>query len=499
MEEEDKVDDPKSNELRYLRYRAVVWSINDIDIETGHFGVKIRFTLWWRPAADEDTLKTILVEDHPDGGRQSKKWKLQGRKEATFQRDPHEETLKEKIPEFQLFETSHFAVEGNPEVHCIETRTGRVLLRWTSMYTATFKQGELYRKGSELRMFPFDSHDLKIWFGVNTGAFEQMTAQPATEDDNLKKLEENDAPECALECDRETADFLIHPKLLLKSVGVDKHPNNMLLVLKIWRKPQYYEQNIFGLNAAMTFMSFTAYTFELHEFEPRTQVLFSVLFGIVALRFIVDEHCPKLEYKTCAQKHLNVSIYFIVLIVIESAVLFVIDKYDRNYSDVDDAPIDVGLARQIDLGFLIAVLLYFLYDITTIWGLSCDHLKVRPDDDDEGSLTSQLERRLEFEKKIKKIQHPHKRSEVLELKKAQSFTLRSKETPQRGSSSKAPTSERETPEKGLPVSRSFSSFEREGELTPTNKQTGDAPLLKSPHTRNASSDLGNISKHGNSV
>ena len=77
------------------------------------------------------------------------------------------------------------------------------------------------------------------------------------------------------------------------------------MAMMIWRKHQYYDKNIFWLNSMMSAMSFTAFAFPIVKFEQRSQLCFAVMFGIVALRFVADEHCPMLEFQTCAQKHLN--------------------------------------------------------------------------------------------------------------------------------------------------------------------------------------------------
>ena len=94
----------------------------------------------------------------------------------------------------------------------------------------------------------------------------------------------------------------------------------------LWRKHFYFQANILLLNAALSLMSFACFALTPNELSARLKAAFSLLFGIVSLRFVVNTDLPRLEFNTFIQRQLNLSIYILLGIVFESSVLYVITR-----------------------------------------------------------------------------------------------------------------------------------------------------------------------------
>ena len=94
----------------------------------------------------------------------------------------------------------------------------------------------------------------------------------------------------------------------------------------MWRKHFYFQANILLLNAALSLMSFACFALTPNELSARLKAAFSLLFGIVSLRFVVNTDLPRLEFNTFLQTQLNLSIYILLGIVFESSVMYVITR-----------------------------------------------------------------------------------------------------------------------------------------------------------------------------
>ena len=94
----------------------------------------------------------------------------------------------------------------------------------------------------------------------------------------------------------------------------------------MWRKHFYFQANILVLNAVLSLMSFACFALTPKELNARLSAAFSLLFGIVSLRSVVNADLPRLGFNTFIQRQLNLSIYILFGIVFESSVLYVITR-----------------------------------------------------------------------------------------------------------------------------------------------------------------------------
>ena len=94
----------------------------------------------------------------------------------------------------------------------------------------------------------------------------------------------------------------------------------------MWRKHFYFQANILVLNAVLSLMSFACFALTPKELSARLSAAFSLLFGIVSLRSVVNADLPRLGFNTFIQRQLNLSIYILFGIVFESSVLYVITR-----------------------------------------------------------------------------------------------------------------------------------------------------------------------------
>ena len=110
--------------------------------------------------------------------------------------------------------------------------------------------------------------------------------------------------------------------------GQDVAPDVVRHIYKfrMWRKHFYFQANILVLNAVLSLMSFACFALTPKELAARLSAAFSLLFGIVSLRFVVNTDLPRLEFNTFIQKQLNLSIYILFGIVFESSVMYIITR-----------------------------------------------------------------------------------------------------------------------------------------------------------------------------
>ena len=360
-------------EAARVRLKLVLWGLYEVSLVTGTFGAKFRITLFWSPKSD---LSKVPIKNS-----RSEVWKA-SRDEAslTITDEATGEVLRidEEIPPISLLNAKVFSVDGKAEVHAIQPQPGgRYLMRWTCMYTATLTQSNLFQSPERggLVSFPYDSHVVEIQLGVQFGCvpcgvcigtlnerrtrvracacpphmvlrlsahlssavaarrrpFRDVVMGPALDTDLVNSRKGQPAwghiekivalPEFELD------------ELQLKFEqgelgGQDVAPDVVrhIYKFKMWRKHFYFQANILVLNAVLSLMSFACFALTPKELPARLSAAFSLLFGIVSLRFVVNTDLPRLEFNTFIQKQLNLSIYILFGIVFESSVMYIITR-----------------------------------------------------------------------------------------------------------------------------------------------------------------------------
>ena len=89
----------------------------------------------------------------------------------------------------------------------------------------------------------------------------------------------------------------------------------------LWRKYHYIQSNVITLNLSLMLMGMAAFALHPDDIGDRLAHATAVLFGCVGLRSIVDSQLPQLDFDTILQTQMNLTIYLLGVIVVESAVL----------------------------------------------------------------------------------------------------------------------------------------------------------------------------------
>ena len=101
---DQKVKWPEARD-EVLKLRVIVWTLHDINVVEGHFGIKFRLTMFWRPRDPERCLEVSGVKGQ---------WNVFGRTLAKYtaeQDDDHEDGVEiheEPVPPISLLNATDF-------------------------------------------------------------------------------------------------------------------------------------------------------------------------------------------------------------------------------------------------------------------------------------------------------------------------------------------------------------------------------------------------------
>jgi hypothetical protein len=132
------------------------------------------------------------------------------------------------------------------------------------------------------------------------------------------------------------------------------------LKVKILRKPEFYKWNIMFMVGGITTLTFFTFLFEVQEWEQRSTYSATLLLTSVAFKFSIGNSLPKVSFFTVLDVYLFVSFVFMLLLILESAVLKGLTLSDWGYSFADLRALDLRLCA-IYLALWVLCNLWFLF------------------------------------------------------------------------------------------------------------------------------------------
>lgn len=292
------------------RVKIALWALHNIDLVRGTFGAQFRITLFWSPSRTKEMNAAIeALRSGTDKG------------EIIDRTTGRIAGIEVDIPPISILNQVDLLQVSPPELHAVEPTTGRILLRFTCMYSATLVEARI-AKEQNMYSFPYDSHFLEISFRISgERGFKNVPLAPIRPEDNANPHHTHKTAGVIVESVA-LPDFLISPTL---TVEVDEgnvvHGN-----IQIWRKYHYLERNVLQLNCLLQLMGFCTFALPANKLDQRLTFAVGILFAMIGLRFMVDSLIPRLEFSTVTQRNLNSSIYVVFAIVMESTLVSVIHK-----------------------------------------------------------------------------------------------------------------------------------------------------------------------------
>lgn len=356
-----------------IRCKVTLWNLHDVNLVDGTFEVQFRVTLFWSPSAEEETTKAVLevMRSH---------WKGSSKLQVTDRSHGLIGSVVVNVPPLALINAQSFSEVTPPELHLVEPRPGRVLLRWNCLYQAKLIEPAIANEQG-IYPFPYDSHELSIDMGVRFGPLHDVPLRPIQPEDNATRSMLTTAAGVVEEAVVLT-EFLISPDM---PIVVDES-NVLHANIKIWRKHNYIEVNVLQLNALLQLMGFCTFAFPAEELSDRMSMAVGVLFATVGLRQLVDGLMPKLEFMSLAQNQLNASIYVIFAVVVESAFASMVHRIFG--SDHSDAATTV--AHIIDGITCATVLSTLAVSYIEVYRCRAAHLQMRPVREESGRDTLKM-------------------------------------------------------------------------------------------------------------
>lgn len=301
--------------------------------------------------------------------RPSKVWVMQGRHRACEKtiNGPGDVGRTIDVPSLSILNADSFEVIGAPEVVAlrrIEVRrdqpstppnpypstdyghyasgtttsssSSTTLMRWTCMYRAT-----LIQENFNVENFPHDEHDLCLKLGVlsrrQQGARFDRAAYRldlATEEDTQGTTRR---PEGLIVDHARVPDFSHNKHVGLRfsieplSVGLEQSVENendnarercVAVRLTVVRDSGYYDRNILPLLCALNCCAACLFVMPANEFFKRALCLLNISFLEIGLRMSMDKTLPSVGYQIKMQKILNRFFYGLLVLVVESALVY---------------------------------------------------------------------------------------------------------------------------------------------------------------------------------
>ena len=224
---------------------------------------------------------------------------------------------------------------------------------------------------------------------------------------------------CQIEPSIHLSEFLLGDAMRMRAGLPAMRSNTVCFELFVWRRFKYLELNILKLNMLITLVGMGVFVYPPSNFSGRfgfaaaalTQVVsrpqchtdpsamlapcagggtkdtslaycrFGVvlLFSLLAIRSAADSLVPKLDFESVAHRLLNVSIFFSVMIMAESAIFGVLAEALGEDEDGDRTIEGLWYLRVADGGIGALVLVWLLHVYGIAYRCRAMHVALKPE------------------------------------------------------------------------------------------------------------------------
>jgi hypothetical protein len=333
-----------------IRFQVVVWTVGAVDVAQSRVPVTFRVTLFWNEA---DTASATMSPDSCRNRKRSQQqhWQMRGRQMAVQQEmnlDAATSALQQtvQVPPVSILNVATFDTIGSPDVTLL--RPDVRLWRWSCMYRATLIQDHWC-----VANFPHDEHDIVLKLAI------LAHRKPGDVwDRNVWKLNlatDNDSQGSTrvphgLVVDQVSIPGFRYNKqrgLEFEFCTLDHGPSGMVnmsneqvltVKLAVMRDSSYYDRNIVPLMGLLNFVAVSIVALDAHEFFERALLTMNIAFVEIGMRMTTDKHLPSVSYQIKMQKILNEYFICLLLLVLESNVVYELDRagFHNNVTNVVD-------------------------------------------------------------------------------------------------------------------------------------------------------------------
>ena len=229
------------------------------------------------------------------------------------------------VPQVALLNCGTFEVVNKPEVHLLNAKGNR-LCRWTCEYNAS-----LHQEDFDVTQFPYDEQDIALDVGISVYGDLDKQWKPnhvslgvATESDN-----ERPGSEClfgTVENNVSIPGFYLGKKLRFEKKSISGgrlvQDHFICFSIKARRNHTYFNQNVLTPLLFLHVVAILSLVVPIEEFSTRIAILLAVAFLEIGLRLCFDGKLPKVAYSILIQKLVNYLFYALLLLAVESSLLY---------------------------------------------------------------------------------------------------------------------------------------------------------------------------------
>ena len=313
-----------------IRFQVVVWYVGAIDMVQGRVPVTFRITIFWNDSMHPDSDEFQDDASMSQSSRSHSVWQMQGRQKA-FQKEFNDLPIQAavEVPAVSILNVVTFDTIGVPEISRLREDTK--LMRWTCMYRATLIQ-EHWRVDN----FPHDEHDISLKLAIlahrrpgeiwdkqkwHLGLATAEDSQGSTRVPHGLVVDQVSIPE--FNYNRKEGlqfDFVPHG---YGHGGKGTKDKCLEVKLKVLRDSSYYDTNIMPLLGLLNLVAVSITALEAQDFFQRGLLTLNIAFVEIGIRMTTDKHLPSVSYQITMQRILNEYFYGLLLLVLESLVVYV--------------------------------------------------------------------------------------------------------------------------------------------------------------------------------
>jgi len=269
------------------------------------------------------------VDEFPEPGE---KLIIENRRLAKYGEQEEKEV---HVPQLAMLDCAEFDIISKAEVHFLRLNgNGEGLWRLTCEYDAVLGQD------LDFGQYPYDKQILKLRFGISVykklgQTYSDMAIAAAEVDDNEK---DDGHPFGKIEGKINVPGFHLghelHKNVLQKSYGAFNQ--RIEFCIPIRRYHTTINKEVMTPLLYLHFLAILSRVLPIEEVASRVSTLLSIAFVEIGVKFILDRKLPTVNYPILIQRMVNASFYSLLLLGIESYLLyfFIIRVFDEG--DVDE-------------------------------------------------------------------------------------------------------------------------------------------------------------------
>jgi len=180
----------------------------------------------------------------------------------------------------------------------------------------------------DLKKFPFDQQDLFIRISSGWDETKVQFAMSTREEPTRQAFDDFNLPDYSLVGSRiadvhtkDPRDTHLPFRTDISSSNSAARYNSVFLIQNVTRNPEFFVLNLYLPTCLISSSGFTAFVFDVEDFNGRSTVLLLLLLTVVSFKQFIGLNLPRLPYITYMDRYALVSLGLIIVIGIIAAAL----------------------------------------------------------------------------------------------------------------------------------------------------------------------------------